>query len=149
MKLLCKPFIGLLFFCQYNLYTIYVLDHRRLFIFCPKLPIKLELKEDTVVILQIQINYIAFCSLLVVTCGVTLTISLGNISTNDDLHDCSTERRLTLAEVEQSNGFGNLLTDVDHHFRLIVLHAMPEVTTFWERYAIWFAPCLRHQAKPG
>ena len=59
------------------LYTIYVLDHRRLFIFCPKLPIKLELEEDIVVILQIKINYIAFCSLLVVTCGVTLSMRLG------------------------------------------------------------------------
>ncbi|MCS2963725.1 hypothetical protein NXV12_24080 [Bacteroides thetaiotaomicron] len=57
---------------------------------------------------------------------------LENISTNDDLLDGSTERRLTLAEVEPSNGFGGWLTDVGHHFRLIVLHAMPEVTTFGE-----------------
>ena len=49
-----------------------------------------------------------------------------------DLLDGSTERRLTLAEVEPSNGFGGWLTDVGRHFRLIVLHAMPEVTTFWE-----------------
>ena len=61
---------------------------------------------------------------------------LENISTNDDLLDGSTERRLTLAEVEPSNGFGGWLTDVGRHFRLIVLHAMPEVTTFWEEYAI-------------
>ena len=40
--------------------------------------------------------------------------------------------RLTLAEVEPSNGFGGWLTYVGRHFRLIVLHAMPEVTTFWE-----------------
>ena len=46
--------------------------------------------------------------------------------------DGSTERRLTLAEVEPSNGFGGRLTDVGRHFRLFVLHAMPEVTTFWE-----------------
>ena len=52
---------------------------------------------------------------------------------NDDLLDGSTERRLTLAEVEPSNGFGGWLTDVGRHFRLIVLHATPEVTTFWER----------------
>ena len=66
---------------------------------------------------------------------------LENISTNDNLLDGSTERRLTLAEVEPSNGFGNWLTDVGHHFRLIVFYAMPEVTTFWEEYAIQFAPC--------
>ena len=40
--------------------------------------------------------------------------------------DGSTERRLTLAEVEPSNGLGGRLTDVGHHFRLIVFHAMPE-----------------------
>ena len=32
---------------------------------------------------------------------------LENTSTNDDLLDGSTERRLTLAEVEPSNGFGS------------------------------------------
>ena len=63
--------------------------------------------------------------------------------------DGSTERRLTLAEVEPSNGFGGWLTDVGRHFRLIVFHAMPEVTTFWEEYAIRFAPYLQYQAKPG
>ncbi|WP_415638880.1 hypothetical protein, partial [Phocaeicola vulgatus] len=57
---------------------------------------------------------------------------LGSWSSNGDLLDGSTERRLTLAEVEPSNGFGGWLTDVGRHFRLIVLHAMPEVTTFWE-----------------
>jgi len=62
-------------------------------------------------------------------------------SSNGDLHDGSTERRLTLAEVEPSNGFGNWLTDVGHHFRLIVFYAMPEVTTFLGGYAIRFAPC--------
>jgi len=56
-------------------------------------------------------------------------------SSNGDLHDDSTERRLTLAEVEPSNGFGNWLTDVGHHFRLIVFYAMPEVTTFLGGYA--------------
>ena len=66
---------------------------------------------------------------------------LGSWSSNDDLHDDSTERRLTLAEVEPSNGFGGQLTDVGPHFRLIVFHAMPEVTTFWEGYTIRFAPC--------
>jgi len=74
---------------------------------------------------------------------------LENISTNDNLHDGSTERRLTLAEVEPSNGFGGWLTEVGRHFRLIVFHAMPEVTTFWEKCTIQFAPCLQHQAKPG
>ena len=54
------------------------------------------------------------------------------MSSNGDLLDGSTERRLTLAEVEPSNGLGGRLTDVGHHFRLIVFHAMPEVTTFWE-----------------
>jgi len=72
---------------------------------------------------------------------------LGSWSSNDDLHDGSTERRLTLAEVEPSNGLGGWLTDVGRHFRLIVLHATPEVTTFWGGCAIRFAPCLRHQAK--
>ena len=37
---------------------------------------------------------------------------LENISTNDDLLDGSTKRRLTLAEVEPSKGFGGWLTDV-------------------------------------
>ena len=46
--------------------------------------------------------------------------------------DGSTERRLALAEVEPSNGFGGWLTGVGPHFRLIVLHAMPVVTTFLE-----------------
>ena len=46
-----------------------------------------------------------------------------------------------LAEVEPSNIFGGLLTDVGHHFQLIVLYALPEVTTFWGGYAIRFAPC--------
>ena len=72
---------------------------------------------------------------------LTVSMRLENISTNDDLLDGSTERRLTLAEVEPSNGFGGWLTDVGHHFRLIVLHAMPEVTTFWGGCAIRFAPC--------
>ena len=66
---------------------------------------------------------------------------LGYWSSNGDLLDGSTERRLTLAEVEPSNGFGGWLTDVGRHFRLIVFHAMPEVTTFWEGYVIRFAPC--------
>ena len=63
-----------------------------------------------------------------------LTVSMGleNISTNDDLLDGSTKRRLTLAEVEPSNVFGGWLTDVGPHFRLIVYHAMPKVMTFWE-----------------
>ena len=56
----------------------------------------------------------------------------GYWSSNDDLSDGSTERRLTLAEVEPSNGFGGWLRGVGRHFRLIVFHAMPEVTTFWE-----------------
>ena len=72
---------------------------------------------------------------------------LGYWSSNGDLLDGSTERRLTLAEVEPSNGFGGWLTDVGRHFRLIVLHAMPEVTILWGGCAIRFAPCLRHQAK--
>ena len=63
--------------------------------------------------------------------------------------DGSTEHRLTLAEVEPSDGLYGRLTDVGRHFRLIVLYAMPEVTTFWEGYAIRFAPCLQHQAKLG
>ena len=74
---------------------------------------------------------------------------LGNWSSNGDMLDGSTERRLTLAEVEPSNGFDGWPTDVGRHFRLIVFHAMPEVTTFWERCAIRFAPCLRHQTKLG
>ena len=61
-----------------------------------------------------------------------MAMRLENTSTNDDLLDGSTERRLTLAEVEPSNVFGGRLTDVGRHFRLIVLHAMPEVTTFGE-----------------
>ncbi len=71
------------------------------------------------------------------------------LSSNDYLSDGSTERRLTLAEVEPSNVIGSWLTDVGLHFRLIVFHAMPEVTTFGERCTIRFAPCLRHQAKLG
>ncbi len=63
---------------------------------------------------------------------LTVSMRLGSWSSNDDLLDGSTERRLTLAEVEPSNGLGGQLTDLGHHFRLIVLHAMPEVTTFWE-----------------
>ena len=35
---------------------------------------------------------------------LTVTMRLENISTNDNLLDGSTERRLTLAEVEPSNG---------------------------------------------
>ena len=73
---------------------------------------------------------------------LTVSMRSGSWSSNGDLHDGSTERRLALAEVEPSNGFGGWLTDVGPHFRLIVLHAMPEVTTFWERSAIRFAPCL-------
>ena len=73
---------------------------------------------------------------------LTVSMRLGSWSSNDDLHDGSTERRLTLAGVEPSKVFGDLFTDVGRHFRLIVLHAMPEVTTFWEGYAIRFAPCL-------
>ena len=80
---------------------------------------------------------------------LTVSMRLENTSTNDDLLDGSIERRLTLAEVEPSNGFGGWLTDVGRHFRLIVFHAMPEVTTFWGGYAIRFPPCLRHQAKLG
>ena len=72
---------------------------------------------------------------------LTVSMRLGSWSSNDDLLDGSTERRLTLAEVEPSIG---LVTDVGHHFRLIVFYAMPEVTTFWEGYAIRFAPCLQH-----
>ena len=79
---------------------------------------------------------------------------LENISTNDDLLDGSTEHRLTLAEIElaeiePSKGLNGWPTDVGRHFRLIVLNAIPEVTTFWEEYAIRFTPCLQHQAKPG
>ncbi|EJW94652.1 hypothetical protein EVA_17240 [gut metagenome] len=47
---------------------------------------------------------------------LTLSMRLENISTNDDLFDGSTKRRLTLAEVEPSNGLYSLLTDVGHHF---------------------------------
>ena len=72
---------------------------------------------------------------------LTVSIRSGSWSSNGDLLDGSTERRLTLAEVEPSNGFGDWLADIGHHFRLIVLHAMPEVTTFLEGYAIRFAPC--------
>ena len=57
--------------------------------------------------------------------------------------------RLTLAEVEPSNGLGSCLANIGHHFRLIVFHAMPEVTTFWKDAPIQFAPCRWHQAKPG
>ena len=57
---------------------------------------------------------------------------LGSWSSNDDLLNGSTEHRLTLVEVEPSKGLGGWLTDVGRHFRLIVLHATPEVTTFWE-----------------
>ena len=64
---------------------------------------------------------------------LTVSMRSGSWSSNGDLLDGSTERRLTLAEVEPSNGFGGWLTDVGRHFRLIVLHATPEVTTFWER----------------
>ena len=78
---------------------------------------------------------------------LTVSMRLDSWSSNDDLSDGSTERRL--AEVEPSNGFGGWLTDVGSHFRLIVFHAMTEVTTFWEEYAIRFAPCLQHQAKLG
>ena len=63
---------------------------------------------------------------------LTVSMRLESISTNDDLLDGSTERRLTLAEVEPSNGFGGQLTDVGPHFRLIVFYAMPEVMTFGE-----------------
>ena len=37
---------------------------------------------------------------------LTVSMRLGSWSSNDDLLDGSTERRLTLAEVEPSNGFG-------------------------------------------
>ena len=56
---------------------------------------------------------------------LTVSMRLGYWSSNDDLLDGSTERRLTLAEVEPSNGFGGWLTGVGRHFRLIVFHAMP------------------------
>ena len=72
---------------------------------------------------------------------LTMSMRLGCCSSNDDLLDGSTKRRLMLAEVEPSNGFGGWLTDVGHHFRLIVFYAMPEVTTFWEKCVIRFAPC--------
>ena len=80
---------------------------------------------------------------------LTVSMRLGSWPSNGNMLDGSTERRLTLAEVEPSNGFGGCLTDVGSHFRLIVFHAMPEVTTFWEEYAIRFAPYLQYQAKPG
>ncbi|MCS2196353.1 hypothetical protein NXW20_12255 [Bacteroides faecis] len=73
---------------------------------------------------------------------LTVAMGLESWSSNGDLLDGSTERRLTLAEVELSNGLYGWLTDVGPHFRLIVLHAMPEVTTFFERCVIRFAPCL-------
>ena len=38
---------------------------------------------------------------------LTVSMRLENISTNDDMLDGSTERRLTLAEVEPSNGLGS------------------------------------------
>ena len=63
---------------------------------------------------------------------LTVSMRLGYWSSNDDLLDGSTERRLTLAEVEPSNDFGGWLTDVGSHFRLIVFHAIPKVTTFME-----------------
>ena len=63
---------------------------------------------------------------------LTMSMRLGSWSSNGNMLDGSTERRLTLAEVEPSNGFGGWLTDVGRHFRLIVFHAMPEVTTFLE-----------------
>ena len=80
---------------------------------------------------------------------LTVTMRLENISTNDDLLDGSTERRLTLAEVEPSNGFSSWLTEVDRHFRLFVFHAMPEVTTILGKYAIRFAPYWQYQANLG
>ena len=61
---------------------------------------------------------------------LTVSMRFGYCSSNDGLLDGSTERRLTLAEVEPSNGLNSWLTDVGHHFRLIVFHAMPDVTTF-------------------
>ncbi len=61
---------------------------------------------------------------------LTVSMRLGSRSSNGDLLDGSTERRLMLAEVEPSNGLYGWLTDVSHHFRLIVLYAMPEVMTF-------------------
>ena len=73
---------------------------------------------------------------------LTVSMRLGSWSSNGNMFDGSTKRRLTLAEVESSNGFGGWLTGVGHHFRLIVFYAMPEVTAFWEGYAIRFAPCL-------
>ena len=80
---------------------------------------------------------------------LTVSMRLGNWPSNGNMLDGSTERRLTFAEVEPSNGFGGCLTDVGSHFRLIVFHAMPEVTTFWDRCSIRFAPCLQHQANPA
>ena len=62
---------------------------------------------------------------------LTVSMRSENWSSNDDLLDGSTERRLALAEVEPSNGFDGWPTEVGPHFRLIVFHAMPEVTTFW------------------
>ena len=38
---------------------------------------------------------------------LTVSMRLENISTNDDLLDGSTERRLMLAEIEPSNGFSS------------------------------------------
>ena len=38
---------------------------------------------------------------------LTVSMRLESISTNDDMLDGSTERRLTLAEVEPSNGLGS------------------------------------------
>ena len=61
---------------------------------------------------------------------LTVSMRLGSWSSSGNLLDGSTERRLTLAEVEPSNGLNSWLTDVGHHFRLIVFHAMPDVTTF-------------------
>ena len=63
---------------------------------------------------------------------LTVSIRLGSWSSNGYLPDGSTERRLMLAEVEPSNVLGGWLTDVGRHFRLIVFHAIPKVTTFME-----------------
>ena len=40
------------------------------------------------------------------TLFLTMSMRLGSWSSNGDLHDGSTERRLTLAEVEPSIGLG-------------------------------------------
>ena len=80
---------------------------------------------------------------------LTVSMRSGYWSSNGDLLDGSTERRLTLAEVEPSNGLGGQLTDVGHHFRLIVLHAMPEVTTFWEGICHPFCSVSATPSKSG